>query len=266
MEIFKRLVFILSLLIISNVVVSTETEELNQNTRFRRRGENANDAHEIYQSQPYTKGANPSKDHFKIKQLYNKRPNSNIEEPEHIDSIRSRRDAQKPDQKIAAIRKKLEEEKRKEQMMNDPRLDPNHTVIPSINNSVDPRYGGINTEQTNNHAHDKLHQLLSTHKKETSNYVAPKIECDFESLCTWKWGTSPEAGFKVTTAGNKAENETGPPSDADSEYTGKIIQFTCIKGCLLVKTNKICTTLSMLQIIVCISVYFYALKMLMRTS
>lgn len=215
MEFFKRLVSIFSFMLINSIIMSNEAEEAEPNTILQR-SDNIR-VPQVYLPQTYTESANTSKDHLKIK-----RPNSNTEQ---IDSIRRRRGAQKPDQKITAIRKRLEAEKRKEQMMNDPRLDPNQTVIPTVNNSVDPRYGGINTEQTNNNnVHDKLHQLLSTHKKETSNYVAPKIECDFESPCTWKWKADSDSGFRIS-AGNKMDNETGPPSDADSEYMGKF--YTC---------------------------------------
>lgn len=219
MEIFKRLVSILSFILINSAVMSNEAEA-DQNTIIFQSSETAR-VPEIRFQQMYAEGAN-SKHHSKIK-----RPNTNSN-IDQIDSIRSRRDAQKPDQKITAIRRKLEAEKRKEQMMNDPRLDPNHTAMPTtVNNSVDPRYGGINTEQTNNNnGHDKLHQLLSTHKKETSNYVAPKIECDFESPCTWKWKTDSNAGFRITTTDSKAETESGPPSDADSEYIGKLNTHT----------------------------------------
>lgn len=145
-------------------------------------------------------------------------------------SARSKRHAQKPDQSIAALRKKLFEDKKKEikkkekeHMLNDPRMEPNDTGSPTTYTPTDLRYGGINTQQTHASANDKVRQLMSAYKKNLPT-VDPLTECNFETPCVWKSKAETENGFKVSAP---EQNGTGPMADADGNKSGmcNIIEF-----------------------------------------
>lgn len=183
-------------------------------------------------SSEFKKGANKkANSNFKTKVMH-KRPSSNTSKSNSSESleyyfaegIRTRRYAQKAGGKIADLRKRVEAEKKKEQMLNDPRLEPKHPGNETAHVLSDSRFGGINTQQHNQQdiSTDKMRQLMTTNKKETSSHVASEIECNFESPCSWTWKTDIANGFKVSTAGELL-NATDPDSDADGNKTGNFL-------------------------------------------
>lgn len=175
-----------------------------------------------------------------------KRPNSssNINQPikdifgggggvPYQEFLRSKRKS--PDRSLSSLRKKLNEDKKKDELMPadaHPRLEPNNTGTPKkLDESF---FGGINTEQMYNKKNDKIRLLHKQHNEEKVKDTE-ETDCNFEKECKWTWRKDIANGFFVTTGQRFNENDTGPRFNAHSNKYGKFILM-----CLATKYS-ICT-------------------------
>ncbi|KAJ3662401.1 hypothetical protein Zmor_006752 [Zophobas morio] len=168
-----------------------------------------------------------------------KRPNfSNIEqqikdifEDSYYESTQ-RHKRKAPDRSLFSLSKRLNEEKKKEELMAadaNPRLEPNYTGTPKRIQD-DSHFGGINTEQLYNKKNDKIRLLHLQHKEEKQKEAEPlDTDCDFESNCAWTWRKDIANGFFVASGDKFAENDTGPRVDASANKFGKFLMLCSVQ-------------------------------------
>lgn len=165
--------------------------------------------------------------------LKSKRPNSsNINEQikdifgvSYQDFLRSKRKS--PDRSLSSLRKKLNEDKKKDELMPadaHPRLEPNATPT-KVDESF---FGGINTEQLYNKKNDKIRLLHLQHNEEKMKDTE-ETDCNFEKECKWTWRKDIANGFFVTNGQKFTETDTGPRFNAHANKFGKFIYFFKIK-------------------------------------
>jgi anaplastic lymphoma kinase len=131
-----------------------------------------------------------------------------------------------PERSLSNLYKRLNEEKKKEELMAadaNPRLEPNYTGIPKRVQD-DSHFGGINTEQLYNKKNDKIRLLHHQHNEEKHKEAEPAdTDCDFETECKWTWRKDIANGFFVTSGSKLSENDTGPRVDAGSNEFGNFL-------------------------------------------
>lgn len=163
--------------------------------------------------------------------LKSKRPNSsNIKEQiKDIFGVSSqgflRSKRKSPDRSLSSLRKKLNEDKKKDELMPadaHPRLEPNNTGTPA--NLEEAFFGGINTEQLYNKKKDKIRLLHLQHNEEKVKDTE-ETDCNFEKECKWTWRKDIANGFFVTNGQKFTENDTGPRFNAHENKFGKFISF-----------------------------------------
>ncbi|CAG9837670.1 unnamed protein product [Diabrotica balteata] len=182
-------------------------------------------------------------DVYQINRTYNLdiskelRPFSNIEDDEirdifnpdyynpRIRYFRTKRG--NPTDSLATIRKKLNDGKRKEEMMAadaDARMEPNDTDS-AKNAEGHSDYGHkqrkTNVEQLYNRNNDKIRILHQQHAVEKLHEFEAGVDCDFENDCVWTWRKDIANGFFITSGTKYGLNETGPRTDADNSEGGK---------------------------------------------
>ncbi|XP_057655482.1 tyrosine-protein kinase receptor isoform X1 [Diorhabda carinulata] len=134
-----------------------------------------------------------------------------------------------PPANIAAIRKKLNDERKKEEMMAadaNPRLEPNDTNAAKIsdpNFDYGLKHRNTNFEQLYNKQIDKIRMLHHQHTLEKLNQFESGVDCDFENDCLWTWRKDIVNGFFITSGSKYGAHESGPRTDADNSEGGSFL-------------------------------------------
>uniref|UniRef100_A0A6P7FI40 Tyrosine-protein kinase receptor n=1 Tax=Diabrotica virgifera virgifera TaxID=50390 RepID=A0A6P7FI40_DIAVI len=184
-------------------------------------------------------------DVYQINRTYNLdiskelRPFSNIEDDEirdifnpdyynpRIRYFRTKRG--NPTDSLATIRKKLNDGKRKEEMMAadaDARMEPNDTDSAKkaeAHSDYGHKQRKTNVEQLYNRNNDKIRILHQQHAVEKLHEFEAGVDCDFENDCVWTWRKDIANGFFITSGTKYGLNETGPRTDADNSEGGSFL-------------------------------------------
>nr|CAH7767694.1 unnamed protein product [Callosobruchus chinensis] len=138
--------------------------------------------------------------------------------------FRSKRHA--VERSISTIRKKLNDEKKKEEkewMAADanPRLEPNETgtklgLVEYEQNETKQ------SQQAYNKRKDKIVQLFNNIRTRQQDSDR-NVNCDFEDNCLWTWRKDIANGFFIASGHNVASNETGPRTDAENGEFGSFL-------------------------------------------
>ncbi|KAG5888423.1 hypothetical protein JTB14_020198 [Gonioctena quinquepunctata] len=128
-----------------------------------------------------------------------------------------------PVRSIASIRKRLNEERKRDELMaadSFPKMEPNGTDL--IKHALSKHRKGMNSEQLYNRETDKIWQLHQKHISDKRIDYKTGIDCDFENDCQWTWRKDVANGFFITSGGKNGANETGPRVDAEKREGGKL--------------------------------------------
>ncbi|CAH1983529.1 unnamed protein product [Acanthoscelides obtectus] len=138
--------------------------------------------------------------------------------------FRSKRNA--IERSISTIRKKLNDEKKKEEkewMAADanPRLEPNETGAKL--GLVEYEQGeSKQSQQAYNKRKDKIVQLFNNIRTRQQDFDR-NVNCDFEDNCLWSWRKDIANGFFIASGHNVGANETGPRTDAENGEFGSFL-------------------------------------------
>ncbi|CAH0545803.1 unnamed protein product [Brassicogethes aeneus] len=155
----------------------------------------------------------------------NSENSEDIFDSDYYETKRSRTRRKAPDRGgFANIRKKLNEEKRREELMAsdaNPRLEPNYTG--GLARLRD--FEGIDTEQKYNKKQDKIYILKQQQllRERLRDPVQTGVDCDFETECTWTWRKDIAHGFYITSPDKIQPGETGPKTDATNNTHGSFL-------------------------------------------
>ncbi|XP_018579561.1 ALK tyrosine kinase receptor isoform X2 [Anoplophora glabripennis] len=226
MMIVKRFVLFSLLLIIRKTAVQCQDEEEKRKDDAGPENDsslnlNQNGAHTIRTYQ--TASNQPKRPQFSnigddIKDILNE------EAYERLSSYFIRYRRQAPDRSIVSIRKRLNEEKKRDEVMPadaNPRMEPNETRI-GKHSFAGTEYG-VNTEQLQNKKFDIIRELRRHHPSEDKKVYESETDCEFETDCLWTWRKDIANGFFRTWGKNFGANETGPRTDANNKEFGNFL-------------------------------------------
>ncbi|CAG9816232.1 unnamed protein product [Phaedon cochleariae] len=130
-----------------------------------------------------------------------------------------------PERSIASIRKRLNEERKRDEIMAAdalPRMEPNDTgLVKHGTTDMDAGYEhAMNSEQLYNKQTDKIRQLHLQHSVEQPGEFEAGIDCDFENDCLWTWRKDVANGFFIAAGGAEGG---GPAADADQREGGSFL-------------------------------------------